>query len=68
MKLYNSDIDDSLTNNKPIFVYSQGCFPGAFDNARHSGGTTTYDSAAEHLVTNPTGAFAVIMNARYGWG
>jgi hypothetical protein len=58
----------NLQNVNPIFVYSQGCFPGAFDNWNYNGYYTTCDSAGEHFVTDANGAFAVIMNARYGWG
>ncbi|ETR67035.1 MAG: hypothetical protein OMM_12039 [Candidatus Magnetoglobus multicellularis str. Araruama] len=49
---------DSLTNSGPFLLYSQGCSPGAFDKN---------DSIGEHLVKNPFGAFAVVMNSRYGW-
>ena len=56
MKLYNAD---ALTNNNFFFIYSQGCDPGAFD----------VDCFAEHLTTSTRhGAFAVVLNARYGWG
>lgn len=58
MKLYNADAD-ALTNNNFFFIYSQGCDPGAFD----------VDCFAEHLTTSTRhGAFAVVLNARYGWG
>jgi hypothetical protein len=67
MKMSNYHID-ALTNTKPVFVYSQGCYPGSFDNWRYSGGFQTCDSAGEHFVTGENGAFAVIMNSRYGWG
>jgi len=62
-----TDVDD-LENDKPFFVYSQGCYPGAFDNWNYEGHYTTCDSIGEHLVTSEHGAFAVIMNSRYGWG
>ncbi|MEW5760185.1 MAG: C25 family cysteine peptidase, partial [Candidatus Thermoplasmatota archaeon] len=68
MKMVNQDVD-RLTNDKYFFAYSQGCLPGAFDNWNtHTGKYTKEDSIAEHLTTNSTGAFAVIMNTRYGWG
>jgi len=66
MKMYNPDVD-GLTNYNYFFVYSQGCYNGAFDNR----GTSTYydyDSIAEHFVTTSSGAFACIGNSRYGWG
>ncbi len=60
MKLYNSDILNDLTNANLCFVYSQTCLAGHFDNA---------DCWAETMnVKTDRGAFAVIMNARYGWG
>ncbi|MFH0816461.1 MAG: C25 family cysteine peptidase [Methanobacteriota archaeon] len=58
MKMRISDVD-KLTNNKYFFGYSQGCYPGAFDNN---------DCIIEHLVCNPTGAFAFVANTRYGIG
>jgi hypothetical protein len=60
LKMGVSDIA-SLTNDKYFFVYSQTCLAGSFDN------TNTDDCAAEYFtVETPHGAFAVIMNARYG--
>jgi hypothetical protein len=57
LKLNNGD-EAKFTNNKFIFVKSQGCIPGAFDK----------DCFAERLTTqNRTGMFAVVMNSRYGW-
>jgi hypothetical protein len=58
MKLNTSDLG-SLTNTDYFFVYSQGCEPGWFDLP---------DCFAEVLTSMEHGAFAVIMNARYGWG
>ncbi|MDD1748371.1 MAG: C25 family cysteine peptidase, partial [Methanothrix sp.] len=58
MKMYTSDIP-SLTNEKYFFAYSQGCMAGGFD---------TRNSFAEQITAGRYGAFAVIMNARYGWG
>lgn len=58
MKFYNADAD-ALTNDNFFFAYSQGCIPGNFE----------VDCIAEHLTTsNRHGAFAVVFNARYGWG
>ncbi len=58
MKMYNSDIAD-LTNNKYFFAYSQGCNSGGFDHQ---------DCAAEYFtVKTDHAAFAVVMNARFGW-
>jgi hypothetical protein len=59
MKFSNGDIP-SLVNEDPIFVYSQGCMAGGFDHG---------DCIAEQFtVKTEHAAFAVIMNARYGWG
>jgi len=82
MKLYNAPINQSgihcgtsgntdvgnLTNDNFSFIYSQGCYPGAFDNWDYGGMYSKSDSIAEHFVTSEHGAFAVIMNSRYGWG
>jgi hypothetical protein len=58
MKMTSFDIL-SLTNDDPCFIYSQGCRAGGFDNG---------DCIAEHFtVKTGNAAFAVIMNARYGW-
>ncbi|MBN1128363.1 MAG: hypothetical protein JXA71_05220, partial [Chitinispirillaceae bacterium] len=57
MKMSNG-IETSFTNNKFMFVKSQGCIPGAFDR----------DCFAERVTTQTrTGMFAVVMNSRYGW-
>jgi hypothetical protein len=60
MKLYNSDILSDLTNTDHCFVYSQTCSAG------HMDGTTCWAETAN--VKTDAGAFAVIMNARYGFG
>ncbi len=58
MKLNISDVD-ALTNTKPFFAYSQGCYPGDY----------TTNCIAEHFTTSTrSGAFAVVFNSRYGWG
>ncbi|MCK4341092.1 MAG: hypothetical protein KAY37_05135 [Phycisphaerae bacterium] len=60
MKLFSSDILSRLTNEDLCFVYSQTCTAGHFD---------VMDCWAEHMnIKTDQGAFAVIMNARYGWG
>jgi len=58
MKLSNSDVDQ-LSNAKLFFVYTQGCYSGAFD---------IDDCIAEHFtVKTRYAAFAGVLNARYGW-
>jgi len=62
LRMINEDVD-SLVNNKYFFAYSHGCMAGGFDNP------DGYECIAEHFtVETPHGAFAVIMNARYGLG
>jgi hypothetical protein len=60
LKMYTSDVN-ALANpsNRTCFIYSQGCMAGGFDNG---------DCIAEYFtVKTPRAAFAVVMNARYGW-
>jgi len=58
-----------LTNEKPFFVYSHSCLTGSFDNWAPSGGYGEDDCIAEILTCEiPYGAFACILNARYGLG
>jgi hypothetical protein len=58
MKLNTSDLT-ALTNTDAFFTYSQGCYPGCFDST---------DCFAEEITAMDRGAFAVVMNARFGWG
>ena len=58
MRLSSSSLA-SLTNNGLFLVNSIGCYSGAFDYS---------DAIAEDFVKlNSHGAFAVVMNSRYGW-
>ena len=60
LKLYNSNVTGDLTNEDNCFLYSQTCLAGHFDGA---------DCFAETMnIKTDAGAFAVIMNARYGFG
>jgi hypothetical protein len=60
MKFYNNDILSLLSNDDQVFVYSQTCLAGHFDGT---------DCWAETMnIKTDAGGFAVIMNARYGWG
>ncbi|MHA1671828.1 MAG: C25 family cysteine peptidase [Promethearchaeota archaeon] len=67
MKMENHDVD-ALTNTEYAFIYSQGCYNGAFDNMGPWGSTHSNDSIVEHFVTESNGAFAYIANSRFGWG
>lgn len=63
-KMCNSDVY-SLENTEYAFIYSQACNVGGFDET--SGQQD--DCFAEFLTVKTShGAFAVIMNAREGWG
>jgi hypothetical protein len=60
LRMTPGDTED-LTNTIFPFIYSQGCYAGAFDDVS--------DSMAEYFTVKTThGAFAAIMCARYGWG
>jgi Peptidase family C25/FlgD Ig-like domain/Propeptide_C25 len=70
MKLYLPDIpsfDNDGINHTYNFIYSQGCYCGAFDN-RTSGGSYVSDCFAEQFQTDVHGGVAMLMNSRYGWG
>ena len=58
MKLDTSDLS-RLANTDYFFIYSQSCQPGGFD---------TPECWAEVITSMQHGAFAVVMNARYGYG
>jgi hypothetical protein len=63
-KFYNSDVMGLLSNTELLFFYSQTCLAGHLDF--YSGSA---DSWAETMnVKTDHGAFALVMNARYGWG
>ena len=54
-----TDMVYNFNNDKYFFDYSNGCMSGGFD---------VDDCFAEYLnVKSSNGAFAVLMNARYGW-
>jgi len=66
--MMNNDDIRSLINNKYFFIYSQTCLAGSFDNC-YRDNYYEDDCAAEYFtVETPHGAFAVIMNARFGLG
>jgi hypothetical protein len=60
MKLDTGEIMNDVHNDDLFFVYSQTCLAGHLDGL---------DCWAEYMhIKIDEGAFAVIMNARYGWG
>jgi hypothetical protein len=48
-----------LDNSKPFFINSMACLSGDFEYN---------DCLAESFVISSNGAFAAILNSRYGWG
>jgi len=67
LKMSNSDVS-RLYNTKYFFVYSQTCLAGSFDNWYPGDHYYKDDCFAETITTSKYGAFAVIMNSRYGLG
>ena len=56
-------------NEKPFFIYSHSCLTGSFDNYYPGGQYSKEDCIAEILTCEiPYGAYACILNARYGLG
>ena len=68
MKMYYTEVA-SLGNNVYSFIYTQGCYPGAFDNRNSSGSYSDTDSFSEAITVgySDRGASAIIANSRYGW-
>lgn len=52
-----------LQNTEYGFLYSQGCYPAAFDQRTSGDG----ECIGEHLLINSGGLFSFIGNTRYGW-
>ncbi|MFH1101160.1 MAG: C25 family cysteine peptidase [Methanobacteriota archaeon] len=66
LSMYQNDLAD-LSNEQYFFVYSQGCDAGAFDRDICQNPPIP-DCIAEYLTVKlPSGAFAGIWNARYGF-
>jgi len=65
----NHDVLNLVRNTKPFFLYSQACYSGSFDNMDDQGNKYEEDCIGEYLtVKTENGAFAAIMNSRYGLG
>jgi len=61
-----SENSDDIKNNENFcFFYSQGCYAGAFDEGGFPGATE--ECVGENFIRSKYGAFAVVMNSRYGW-
>lgn len=58
-----SNTIEQLENTEYGFLYTQGCYPAAFDQRTSGDG----ESIAEHMSTTDGGVFAFIGNTRYGW-
>ncbi|MFC1475385.1 C25 family cysteine peptidase [Candidatus Zixiibacteriota bacterium] len=68
IKMHINDILTELTNDRHCFIYSQSCLAGAFDSVGVDP-DPTYNCWAECMnVKTAGGAFALVMNSRYGWG
>lgn len=52
-----------LQNTEYGFLYSQGCYPAAFDQRTSGDG----ECIGEHLLMSSGGVFAFLGNTRYGW-
>jgi len=66
VKLYTDNTRESnyghlgnLINTNYFFLYDDSCYVGSFDYS---------DSFGEEITTMEHGAFAAILNSRYGWG
>ncbi|MFW5628312.1 MAG: C25 family cysteine peptidase [Candidatus Cloacimonadaceae bacterium] len=52
-----------LRNTEYGFIYTQGCYPAAFDERT----SKEAEAVGEHFVMASGGVFAFIGNSRYGW-
>jgi hypothetical protein len=72
MKFYTPDVTDVAltsngTNHSFHIIYSQGCYPAAFDNRGTEAGDYGEDCIMEAFTTNQNGVAAYVGNSRYGW-
>jgi len=63
----NDNLTSNGTNHNFFIVYSQGCYPAAFDNRNDSGNYSSTDCIVEAFTTITNGCVAFIGNSRYGW-
>lgn len=63
----DSAITNNGLNNNFSVLFTQGCYPGAFDN-RFSNGSYGNDCIGEKFLSISNGLAAMIANSRYGWG
>jgi hypothetical protein len=59
-----------IVNEKPYFIYSHSCLTGSFDNYESWGDDYLEDDCVAEILTCeiPYGAYACILNARFGLG
>jgi len=62
----NNNITANGINHNFFIIYTQGCYPGAFDN-RDTYGGYGQDCIAEKFTTIQNGCVAFVGNTRYGW-
>ncbi len=65
--LNGSSISSMLTNTQYGFLFTQGCYPAAFDTATSGGTSGDSESVAEHFIIAEHGLHTFIGNTRYGW-
>jgi len=69
LKINKTSIPMLFSNEDACFIYSQGCMAGQFDGFDVGGPSQDFYCWAECMnVLMDGGAFAEVMNARYGWG
>ncbi|PID27183.1 MAG: hypothetical protein CSB55_09095 [Candidatus Cloacimonadota bacterium] len=72
MKIHLSEVTDENFTSNGInhgfhIVYSQGCYPAAFDNRGVVNDYYDEDCIMEAFTTNQNGVAAYVGNSRYGW-
>ncbi|MDD3050411.1 MAG: C25 family cysteine peptidase [Candidatus Cloacimonetes bacterium] len=62
----NNEITVNGIDHNYFIIYTQGCYPGAFDN-RDYNGSYGEDCIAEKFTTIENGVAVFVGNTRYGW-